>query len=371
MSLITDIQNEKNGSPLTYKQGQMLFRLTSLKFWQPETLPQPTVKQASLLIDACMTFVKEKTGGKELLQAIQIWFPSFDDLSDVHFRFSRKGEEKEQQEQPQTDQNPNQPEKPKGGRLKRTPDAPKPKEEKQSTKKQQTKPTPEESKNAVGCDEIESLINAGIKNIWMVGPAGCGKTTITQQVGEILELPVTIIPCGAGTSATTFLGYKYPEREGTPFVHAFAQPGIVVLDEFTALEAQVAQIVNGALANNELTATTGTFQRHEECYIIATSNTFGNGADRIYVSNNQLDASTRDRFAGGVIEVDYSDEYENQYDHEVVDYVRRLRRIVKTNGFRKVVSTRSIISGCKLKESGLNWKQALTADWTTDEKACI
>ena len=34
--------------------------------------------------------------------------------------------------------------------------------------------------------------------------------------------------------------------------------------------------------------------------------------------NNQLDASTIDRFVGAIIEVDYSKEYESQYDTEVV-----------------------------------------------------
>jgi len=205
----------------------------------------------------------------------------------------------------------------------------------------------------------------------MVGPAGCGKTTICMEVGELAGIPVTIIPCGAGTSATTFLGYKYPEREGTPFVHAFAQEGIIVLDEFTSLEAQVAQIVNGALANDELTSTIGTFRRHEKCVIIATSNTFGNGADRMYVSNNQLDASTIDRFAGGIVEIDYSKEYERQYDNEVVQYVWKMRDAIKANGLRKVASTRSIISGCKLKSGGLNWKSALIQNWTKDEKALL
>ncbi len=395
MSLKSKINAAKESgvTPITYKQGGLMFQLTKLKWWQPETMPPPTVAQASLLIEACLNFIKTGEGGAELIEGIQIWFPDFDNLSDIRIRYAAKGKKKddqatEPQPEPQPEPTPeNKPEakaKPgyPGGRRGKKANAPNdpPMPEPMPTKESEPEPVPEpapkpkpkkESKPVKGTAELEALIGAGIKNIWMVGPAGCGKTTICMEVGDLAGIPVTIIPCGAGTSATTFLGYKYPEREGTPFVHAFAQEGIIVLDEFTSLEAQVAQIVNGALANDELTSTIGTFRRHEKCVIIATSNTFGNGADRMYVSNNQLDASTIDRFAGGIVEIDYSKEYERQYDSEVVQYVWKMRDAIKANGLRKVASTRSIISGCKLKAGGLNWKSALIQNWTKDEKALL
>jgi hypothetical protein len=371
------------GSPLTYKQGKLLYQLTTLKWWMPESMPAPTVTQASMLIDACLIYVKSKEGGAELVEAIQIWFPGFDDIKQIHVRYFPKDKKDESPEPPETTgQNP----KTKGGRGKKGGSGSSTGGQEMPEQEPQPEPTPDpvpapapapkpkqrpEPKTPKGIDCLDSIINAGIKNIWMVGPAGCGKTTICQETGKKDQVPVTVIPCGAGTSATTFLGYKYPEREGTPFVHAFAQEGIIVLDEFTSLEAQVAQIVNGALANNELTSTIGTFQRHENCIIIATSNTFGNGADRMYVSNNQLDASTIDRFAGGIIEIDYSKEYESQYDMEVVRYVWHMRDMINKHGLRKVASTRSIIAGCKHKAAGLDWKAALTPNWTKDEKALL
>jgi hypothetical protein len=395
MSLKSKINaaKESGTTPITYKQGGLMFQLTKLKWWQPETMPPPTVAQASLLIEACLNFIKTGEGGTELIEGIQIWFPDFDNLSDIRIRYASKGKKKDDQASeaqpepqpkpaPETKQESTSKSGYPGGVRGKKNSAPKdqPMPEPIPAKEPEPEPLPEpatkpkpkkEAKPVKGTAELEALIGAGIKNIWMVGPAGCGKTTICMEVGELAGIPVTIIPCGAGTSATTFLGYKYPEREGTPFVHAFAQEGIIVLDEFTSLEAQVAQIVNGALANDELTSTIGTFRRHEKCVIIATSNTFGNGADRMYVSNNQLDASTIDRFAGGIVEIDYSKEYERQYDNEVVQYVWKMRDAIKANGLRKVASTRSIISGCKLKAGGLNWKSALIQNWTKDEKALL
>lgn len=373
MNLKDQVLAEKgNGASLTYKQGSLLFQLTGLKWWQPETMPPATTKQASLIIGALMEYVKTHQNGQEIVETIQIWFPNFDNAKAIHFRGGHKktngdGEQPEPEPQSvQTGHSPVSEPKPQSG-SKPQKQQPEPKPEPRNPKPATTQPEPK----GKGIADIELLINAGITNIWLVGPAGCGKTTICGYVGEKLGVPVTVIPCGAGTSATTFLGYKYPEREGTPFVHAFAQEGIVVLDEFTSLEAQVAQIVNGALANGELSSTIGTFQRHEKCIIIATSNTFGKGGDRQYVANQQLDASTIDRFTGGILEIDYDDEYESQYDAEVVNYVRHLRKVVKQNGFREIVSTRAIIAACKLKAVGANWKESITTNWTKDEKACI
>jgi hypothetical protein len=361
------------GQPMTHPQGGLLFKFTGLKFWQPESLPQPTIEQAAILIGGIIAWSKKEVtfthrekefDNSDLLETIQLWFPSFEDLTQIHPRFFKKRAETEKpQPEPQPESKPKKPIKTQGK------PKPEPQPEPQPEPKPEPKPTP--PKPVKGTETILSLIDAGLRNIWLVGPAGCGKTTICKAAGDEMEQPVTVIPCGAGTSATTFLGYKYPEREATPFVGAFAKAGIIVLDEFTALEAQVAQVVNAALANNELTATTGTSQRHPDCVIIATSNTYGHGADRMYVSNNQLDASTIDRFAGGIIEIDYSREYENQYDPEVTQYAWHLRELVDKNGIRKVVSTRGIISACLLKAKKLEWKSSFTANWSKDEKALL
>ena len=123
-------------------------------------------------------------------------------------------------------------------------------------------------------DKLRRTIDAGIKNIWMVGPAGCGKSTMARNVAKELELPYLCISCGIGTSATEFIGYKYPTREKTRFAEFYAEPSIILIDEITALDPAVAQILNAALANDEIETTTGLVHRHPNCIIIATSNYF-------------------------------------------------------------------------------------------------
>ena len=216
--------------------------------------------------------------------------------------------------------------------------------------------------------ELLNLIKAGIKNIWLVGPAGCGKTTITRNVAKKLEIGLHVISCGLGTSASEFIGYKYPSRENTPFSEYYAMPSIILLDEFTALDPAVAQISNSALANGFIMTTNGKVERHKDCIIVATSNTFGQGANRQYVANNQLDASTIDRFIGGILEMDYSFVYESQFDNEVYDFVDRVRKTIKNNALRRIASTRMLIEGCKLKENKIsNWQFRLVANWTKAE----
>lgn len=218
-------------------------------------------------------------------------------------------------------------------------------------------------------DKLDRLISSGIKNIWMVGPAGCGKSTMARNVATKKNLPYLCISCGIGTSATEFVGYKYPERQATRFSEFYAKPSVILIDEITALDPAVAQILNAALANNEIETTTGLVHRHPECIIIATSNTFGFGCDRQYVANNQLDASTIDRFIGGILEVNYSKTFESQFDEEVVNYVNNLRRFTKEMDVRKVLSTRMIQSGHKLKHNYfMDWRDILILNWSENEK---
>lgn len=221
-------------------------------------------------------------------------------------------------------------------------------------------------------EKLAKVIDSGIKNIWMVGPAGCGKSTMARSVAKSLNLPYLCISCGIGTSATEFIGYKYPSRESTKFAEYYAKPSVILIDEMTALDPCVAQILNAALANDEIETTTGLVHRNPNCIIIATSNTFGLGADRQYVANNQLDASTIDRFIGGIIEIDYSTSYEEKYDKEVVEYVKSLRDIIKNNSLRRIASTRMIQAGHKLKMNFFkDWREQLIINWSENEKNIV
>jgi len=404
---------EATGRPATQPQIGYLKGLTGLQFWSPENQPPPNGQQASLLIDACLKFIETKANGDELIDAIQIWFPSFDDLSEIKVRKFQRWGKRRNNDQHHDDDNhgnnetpkqsgnggakskgkgrsttkakgknghaamPERDEKghflPKNHEPETVPEPPQP--EPKPEPKPLPKPKPQTVVKVGDSDYIDRIIrkiDAGLRNLWLVGPAGCGKTTMAKIVAEKLGIDYTIISCGAGTMASTFLGYKYPEREGTDFSMAYGQPGIIVLDEFTSLEPDVAQVTNAALANGFLNATTGKVKRHPDCIIIATSNTYGLGGDRVYVANNQLDGATIDRFPLGFIEVDYDRNYERaNNDSEVCEYVWRLRDVVSRNGLRRIVSTRIIEAATLTKQAGDEWKNEITVNWSKDEKALI
>lgn len=216
------------------------------------------------------------------------------------------------------------------------------------------------------------MVKAGLRNLWLHGPAGCGKTTQAHALAEQWGVPCYVLSCSKDTDPCQIQGRRYPEPEEAAFAKFYECPSILVLDEFTSVEADTAMLLNAALANGQFeTSTKRVARRHPDCVIIATSNTLGLGGDAIYNGNQRLDASTRDRFACGFIEVDYSKEYESRFDKDVVAYANTLREIIKRCDLQQICSTRSIINADALKKVGLEWKPAMVSTWTKEEKSLL
>ena len=133
----------------------------------------------------------------------------------------------------------------------------------------------------------------------LVGPAGSGKTTATEQAARALGIPYYIQ--GAVQGAHELLGFvdAHGRYQSTPFRQAFEHGGIICLDELDAGDAAGILVCNSALANGCMAFpdTTTPVARHADFIVIACLNTFGTGADRLYVGRQQLDAATLDRFA--------------------------------------------------------------------------
>jgi len=273
------------------------------------------------------------------------------------------------------------------GKRKRSPDPepekpkrkPKPKAEPKAEPKEpepekpKRKPKPKAPRKPKGLQsKLEAIMEAGIQNLLVVGPAGCGKTTLAQYAAiEFTATDPVIISCSLGTPAYTFTGRRHPitgEYEDTEFTKAYREGRVIILDEVDALDPAVACAVNAALANGHIPTPAGPIDRHEKTRIIATANTWGHGADRQYCGRNQLDAATLDRFSGGRLTADYDAGYEARYDAEVVSYVQKAREHITARKLRRIVSTRMIIACDKLKGAGLDWREQVTADWSDSER---
>ena len=191
------------------------------------------------------------------------------------------------------------------------------------------------------------------ENVYLVGPAGSGKTTIASQAAEALGLP--FYSTGAVGMAYQLQGFinaegKYME---TDLYRAYVGGGVFLFDEIDASSAQALLAFNAIAANDLAAFPCGTVKRHPDFVIIAAANTWGSGADAQYVGRAQLDAATLDRFA--FVSMDYDEKLELliSSNDEWTRHVQAFRRAVRELKIRAVVSPRASIKGGKLLSAGI------------------
>lgn len=194
--------------------------------------------------------------------------------------------------------------------------------------------------------------------IMLVGPAGCGKTTIGQHVAAALQLPFYITSTINDTHELTGFVDGYGKYHSTPFRRAFEHGGVWVADEIDAWDASALLAANAALANGYAVFPDRDepIMRNSGFRIVATANTYGNGADRVYIGRNELDAASLDRFA--MITVDYDltlEQIMSGGNHRWLEHVWEIRKAVMEKQVRHVVGTRAIIYGSAALASGIAW----------------
>lgn len=222
--------------------------------------------------------------------------------------------------------------------------------------------------------EVLASVAAG-QNVLLVGPAGCGKTHLCEQVAKALSMRFGFT--GAVPSEYKLLGFMNAKGElvRTVYRDMYENGGVFLWDEMDASSPNAMLSFNAGLANGHQDFPDMVVPRHTDFRAIASANTYGNGADRQYVGRNQLDAASLDRFA--VIPMDYDETLERTLfgDDEWVTYVHKARRAVRSfNGaIRHVISMRAIDMGQKLLAAGVArndversslWKHLSAADIT-------
>lgn len=193
-------------------------------------------------------------------------------------------------------------------------------------------------------EEFETVLNFVMMNepVMLIGPAGTGKNVICKQVAKILNLDFYF--SNAVTQEYKLTGFidangVYQETE---FYKAFKNGGLFMLDEIDASIPEVLVILNAAIANRYFGFPNGKIEAHENFRVIAAGNTYGLGASYQYVGRNQLDAASLDRFAQ--VEINYSPRIEEflTTDKELIDFIRKFRKICNDNGNNHIVSYRTI-----------------------------
>jgi cobaltochelatase CobS len=199
--------------------------------------------------------------------------------------------------------------------------------------------------------------------VMLVGAAGGGKSTAGEQVAHALGLEFYIQGAASGTHE--YIGYKdgAGNYHSTPFRAAFEFGGLFCAEELDSGSPDVPLILNAGLANGHMAFPDSTkpVSRHKDFRIIANANTYGNGADRVYVGRTQLDGATIDRFA--FLTWDYDSVLERKLagNDSWVDRVQALRRAVEAEKARIIVSPRASINGAKMIAAGWSFEQCESA----------
>ena len=190
-------------------------------------------------------------------------------------------------------------------------------------------------------------------NVYVVGPAGSGKTHGAIQCAEALNVPFHF----TGAIASEFKLTGFIDAQGrivsTEFRKAYEKGGLFLFDEIDASYPQAVLAFNAALANNYMDFPDKRVDRHENFYCIAAANTYGQGTDRQYIGRNQLDGASLDRFV--FLDWNYDEKLERALakNDDWVDYVQNIRAYVMRQKIRHIVSPRASIFGAKLLQQGI------------------
>jgi cobaltochelatase CobS len=236
-------------------------------------------------------------------------------------------------------------------------------------------------------ERVLKLVAAGVskRNVMLVGPAGCGKTTLGSQVAEVLKLRFAAISCSPGMSESKLLGRVVPNVSSgeekyheSPIVKAYVDGGVILLDEMDNADPSILLVLNMFLDNGHVVLPNGELAiRHKSTVVIASANTYGHGADRIYVGRSALDGATLDRFRGATLNLDYDTKLEAHLcpEKNIRDEVYRIRSKVAAAKLRRIVSTRFLMDMRKLVlgvgDSMQEAVRACTTDWTEADRVTV
>ena len=220
-------------------------------------------------------------------------------------------------------------------------------------------------------------------NVFMVGPTGSGKSTIGEQIARGLNRGFGLVNGSAGTTEVELFGRSMPNLMTgdnvyipSEFVTLYESGGVFMVDEFDALDANLALRLNGAIAQGYCAVPHRTDRpravRHRDFVFLATANTWGGGASRDYCGRNQLDEATLDRLKCGAVVVDYDERLERAVcpDAELYELLLAWRENIALSRIRRILSTRFVAGAYRLSRIGYSHAgiaSKLVAGWPDRE----
>lgn len=204
--------------------------------------------------------------------------------------------------------------------------------------------------------DILDAVDVGI-HVALIGPAGSGKSTVVEQIAKALGKKYYLQNSVSGTHEVAGYMDAYGKYQSTPFRSAFERGGVILIDEVDTSDPGSLKWLNTALANKHAVFPDkeDPVLQHPDFRMVIAANTFGSGADRIYVGANQLDASTLDRFV--FFDFGYDEKMETVLsgNPDWAKRVQTLRKAADKERARVVISPRATITGAKLLK--MEWSQ--------------
>ena len=187
-------------------------------------------------------------------------------------------------------------------------------------------------------------------------------------------LPYYETPCSGGISEGHLLGRLLPTGEAGQFEYshavlskAYEQGGLCCLEEVDSSDPNVLLCVNNALATQRMALPNRVNDwfaaRHEDFVLTIVGNTWGAGADRMYVGRQQLDEAFLDRFRLRTVDVTYDEGLEQKLcpDDDLRNEFLRWRAAIVNHKLRRVISTRTLHRAQEDLTAG--WSQEKITDW--------
>jgi len=214
-------------------------------------------------------------------------------------------------------------------------------------------------------DDLLAYASTGL-NLFLRGPAGSTKTTSIRNVAKAFGRDFVHVPLGPQTSESKLLGYmdangKYVR---TLLRDAVEHGRTCCLDEMDACNAGVLTIVNeivDAKPGTMIGFPDGMIEKHADCQFFACANTYGRGADAVYVGRAQLDGATLDRYT--YIDWDYDWSFTEAISGNVewTRYVQKVSETAATLKQRVVIGPRAALHGARLLAIGRSEAEAADA----------
>jgi len=213
-------------------------------------------------------------------------------------------------------------------------------------------------------------------NIFLSGEASSGKTTACKQLAKALDRKWYFN--GAISMPHEMLGFidAGGTYHRTPFRDAYEHGGVYTFDEVDRSDPVALLAVNPHLANGVATFPDGQIQRHKDCLIICTANTWGNGANADYCGATKLDAAFLSRFPARLQwNIDQAFEIAISENEAWARRVQAARARAQTAGLKVMIDVRMTLSGAALIASGLSEQEAAEATYlanvTADQRRMI